>query len=485
MAVELGARLAIATHNMHKAREIMDILADTVPDLTPRQVVTSKDVGSVAPDETGSSFEENALIKARALARDTGLLSIADDSGLCVEVMNGSPGIFSARWAGTLGDDAENLSLLVAQLADIPVAQRGANFTCAAAAVLPDGTEIVKVARVEGDLTTAPRGTGGFGYDPIFMADGKDVTNAELSPNEKNAMSHRGQAFRALAVEIAKLIPSESVPMTSEIMTVGAAAAQAAAAAAQAAADAAVGAAKEAAAQAAALSGTNRALAEEGGPADTAPAPSPQGAPAEPRGVAATEAQAQPAPSAAVSQAVAEPGRETSPTPDTPPEPLEGAGSEPAPGFFAPSDIIKAGLNVLVLGPVPFTFGEEPHYYPAEGDQFWKLLASAGFTRSLIKSDEDQKVLSYSVGLTCDVDGIKDKVERTRPKWLAVNGKDVAVALGKNLGRPAPGFGVPEWQLGTTKIYVLPGSGADVVGPWGSKTSRPAWWKDLAELIRT
>lgn len=149
--------------------------------------------------ETGLTFAENALLKARAAVRRTGLPAAADDSGLAVDALGGAPGVFSARWAGRHGDDQANLRLLLDQLADLPDQHRGAAFGCAAALALPDGTEHVVEGWQVGSLTRAPRGTGGFGYDPIFIGVGQTRTNAELTPEEKDAISHRGQAFRALA----------------------------------------------------------------------------------------------------------------------------------------------------------------------------------------------------------------------------------------------------------------------------------------------
>ncbi len=154
--------------------------------------------------ETGLSFGENALLKARAGVATTGLPTVADDSGLAVDALNGMPGIFSARWSGAHGDDAANLDLLLAQLGDVADEHRGAAFVCAAAFVLPSGREHLIEARQAGRLLRARRGEGGFGYDPIFVGDGQDRTNAELSPAEKDAISHRGKAFRDLAKVIAK-----------------------------------------------------------------------------------------------------------------------------------------------------------------------------------------------------------------------------------------------------------------------------------------
>lgn len=153
--------------------------------------------------ESGLTFAENALIKAREGAAHTGLPTVADDSGLCVDVLGGMPGIFSARWSGKHGDDAANLDLVLAQIADIADEHRAAAFVCAAALATPDGRTWTVEGRMDGRLVRAPRGTGGFGYDPVFAADGYDVTTAELTPEAKDAISHRGKAFRRL-VEVMK-----------------------------------------------------------------------------------------------------------------------------------------------------------------------------------------------------------------------------------------------------------------------------------------
>lgn len=202
----MAARLAVATHNPHKAAEITAILAEAVPGLTADDVATAADLGAPAPVEDGVTFEQNALIKARALAVASGLPAIADDSGLAVDVMGGAPGIFSALWSGVHGDDAANLDLLLAQMRDIPDHHRRASFVCAAALVTPAGEEVVEVARLAGALAREPRGEGGFGYDPVFVADGQAVSNAELEPAVKNASSHRGQAFRALAPQVRRVL---------------------------------------------------------------------------------------------------------------------------------------------------------------------------------------------------------------------------------------------------------------------------------------
>jgi XTP/dITP diphosphohydrolase len=149
--------------------------------------------------ETGLTFAENALLKAHAAARFTGLPAVADDSGLGIDALNGMPGVFSARWAGRHGDDKANLDLVLAQLSDIADPRRGAHFVCAAALALPDGREWVVEGRLDGNLTMSPRGSGGFGYDPIFVPEGSEITTAEMTPEDKDAISHRGRAFRALA----------------------------------------------------------------------------------------------------------------------------------------------------------------------------------------------------------------------------------------------------------------------------------------------
>ncbi len=200
------ARLAVATHNAHKVGEIGAILADLIPGLAAGDLASAKDLNAPSPVEDGISFEDNALIKARALAASSGLPAIADDSGIAVDVMGGAPGIFSALWSGRHGADSENLDLLLAQMADIPDEHRGASFVCAAALVTPAGEEVVVLGRQPGRLTREPAGGGGFGYDPIFVAEGESVTNAELEPARKNEISHRGLAFRALAPHVAAVL---------------------------------------------------------------------------------------------------------------------------------------------------------------------------------------------------------------------------------------------------------------------------------------
>ncbi|WP_405729669.1 RdgB/HAM1 family non-canonical purine NTP pyrophosphatase [Streptomyces sp. NBC_01537] len=197
-------RIVLATRNPGKITELRAILTA----VGPHYDLVGADAYPEVPDvkETGVTFAENALLKAHALAQATGLPAVADDSGLCVDVLNGAPGIFSARWAGRHGDDRANLDLLLAQLSDIDDAHRGAHFACAAALALPDGTERVVEGRLLGTLRHAPVGDGGFGYDPILQPLGESRTCAQLTAEEKNAISHRGQAFRALAPVVRELV---------------------------------------------------------------------------------------------------------------------------------------------------------------------------------------------------------------------------------------------------------------------------------------
>ncbi|WP_115727698.1 RdgB/HAM1 family non-canonical purine NTP pyrophosphatase [Actinomyces culturomici] len=199
-------RLVFATGNAHKIAELEAILAPAWEGYEVGAVARMSDFNALEPVEDGASFEENSLIKARSLVALTGLPAIADDSGICVDVMGGAPGIFSARWSGRHGDDAANLDLLLAQLADVPDRHRGAAFVSAAAFVLPDGREFVERGEVHGRLIHERRGSGGFGYDPIFVPDGFEVTTAQMSAEEKNAISHRGIAFRALAPRIVEAL---------------------------------------------------------------------------------------------------------------------------------------------------------------------------------------------------------------------------------------------------------------------------------------
>jgi XTP/dITP diphosphohydrolase len=206
-------RLVLATHNRHKVVELRRILVDA--GLRDVEVLSADDVPGL-PDvaETGTTFAENALLKAHAVAAATGLPAVADDSGLCVAVLGGAPGVFSARWSGRHGDDRANLELLLAQIADVPDDRRGAWFMCAAALALPDGTQHVVEGRLDGAVLRAPRGTNGFGYDPVFAPEGGTRTTAELEDAEKDAISHRGRALRALVPVLRGVLatPGASAP---------------------------------------------------------------------------------------------------------------------------------------------------------------------------------------------------------------------------------------------------------------------------------
>lgn len=191
----MSQTVILATHNQGKLAELRGILTGV---LAPEEITTAEELHLADVRETGVTFAENALIKARAVAHATGKIALADDSGLAVDVLGGAPGVFSARWAGTHGDDAANNALLLAQLSDIAGEHRSAAFVCAAALVTPDGREVVEHGFLRGTLLTEPRGTGGFGYDPILQPDGYEISTAQMSPDEKNSISHRGQAFRAL-----------------------------------------------------------------------------------------------------------------------------------------------------------------------------------------------------------------------------------------------------------------------------------------------
>ena len=196
-------KLLIASGNAKKVVELRRLVAQAGLSL---DVVGLSDVASYEePAETGDTFEANALIKARAGAAATGLPTLADDSGIEVDVLNKMPGVRSARWAGPGSSDTENLELLLRQISDVEVARRRGRFVCAMALVRPDGAEEALRRTMEGVVIDAPRGSNGFGYDPIFVTDEHSVTNAELSPDEKDAISHRGQAVRAMLPLLARL----------------------------------------------------------------------------------------------------------------------------------------------------------------------------------------------------------------------------------------------------------------------------------------
>ena len=200
----MSDRLLLATRNPGKLAELQRLLESAVPGVA---VVGLRDVPEYpeAP-ETGATFAENALLKAREAVRYTGLPAVADDSGLTVDALNGMPGVLSARWSGRHGDDTANTALLLGQLADVPDERRGGAFVCAAAVVTTDGAERVLERSWRGRVVREPRGTNGFGYDPVFLPDGLDRTAAELTAAEKDARSHRGQAFAALVPLVAELL---------------------------------------------------------------------------------------------------------------------------------------------------------------------------------------------------------------------------------------------------------------------------------------
>ncbi|MGA3154391.1 MAG: RdgB/HAM1 family non-canonical purine NTP pyrophosphatase [Streptosporangiaceae bacterium] len=198
------ARLVLATGNQEKLAELQRILQAGRVEVGLAGLQEFPGAPQVA--ETGATFAENALLKARAIADFSGLPAVADDSGLCADALNGMPGVLSARWSGRHGDDEANLRLLLAQLADVPDARRGAHFTCAAALVLPGGREHVSEGEVHGRLTREPRGSNGFGYDPIFVPDSAELTTAEMDSAAKDRISHRGKALRGLAPIIAALL---------------------------------------------------------------------------------------------------------------------------------------------------------------------------------------------------------------------------------------------------------------------------------------
>jgi XTP/dITP diphosphohydrolase len=186
-------KVVLATRNQGKLVELRRII-DGIDVIGLEEYPDAPDV-----PETELTFAGNALLKARAIAVHTGLPAVADDSGLCVDALNGMPGVFSARWAGRHGDDEANLDLLLGQLSDVAPAHRGARFVCVAAIAWPSGDERTVEGHLIGHVIAERRGSNGFGYDPIFVPDGESRTTAELSPEEKDAISHRGKAFRALA----------------------------------------------------------------------------------------------------------------------------------------------------------------------------------------------------------------------------------------------------------------------------------------------
>jgi XTP/dITP diphosphohydrolase len=204
----MSTQVFLASRNAKKLLEMRRILVDLVPDV---EVLGLDDVAPYdEPAETEPTFEGNALLKAHAGVEATGLPSIADDSGLCVDALNGMPGVLSARWSGSRKDDAANNALLLEQLADVPDERRGAHFTCAVAFAYPIGAggvaEHVVHGEMPGRVIRETRGDGGFGYDVLFVAEGGDRTSAELTVAEKDAISHRGKAIREIASYVADVL---------------------------------------------------------------------------------------------------------------------------------------------------------------------------------------------------------------------------------------------------------------------------------------
>lgn len=198
-------KFVLATRNSHKAIELKRILEELDLDCELLTVADFPDAPEV--EETEDTFEGNALLKARALAEHTGIAAIADDSGLCVDALDGNPGVLSARWSGaTENVDQANLELVLEQIKDVPTEQRGAKFVCAAVAVFPNGKELVAIGEMFGNLLSAPIGVNGFGYDPIFVPQGYEISTAQMSASQKDAISHRGKALNLLAHQISEVI---------------------------------------------------------------------------------------------------------------------------------------------------------------------------------------------------------------------------------------------------------------------------------------
>lgn len=202
-------KLVLATQNNGKIKEFERLLAEFVSDI---QVLGLRDFPDM-PDieETGKTFLENSLLKARGICEFTGLPALADDSGLCIDYLNGNPGIYSARWSGVHGDDAANIAKVLLQLEGVPPKDRSAHFKCEVALVFPSGhkhqgLEISESGKLLGFITRSPRGIAGFGYDPIFQPDGAELTLGEFAHGEKDKISHRGIAMRAIAPRILELL---------------------------------------------------------------------------------------------------------------------------------------------------------------------------------------------------------------------------------------------------------------------------------------
>jgi XTP/dITP diphosphohydrolase len=203
----MSHKLVLATRNQGKIAEFRRILEELAPgQIELLGVDQFPDLVDV--EETGSTFEENSLLKARYTSEATGLPAIADDSGLCIDALNGDPGIFSARWAGSHGDDRANIEKVLEQLKDVPDEQRTAYFICVASLVMPDGRHTVAEGRFQGRILHKPVGQNGFGYDPIFQPLGLSISSAEMSAEEKDLVSHRGKSLRAIAPDVIQMLAS-------------------------------------------------------------------------------------------------------------------------------------------------------------------------------------------------------------------------------------------------------------------------------------
>ena len=202
-------KLVLATQNNGKIKEFERLLAEFVSDVQVLGLRDFPDMPDIA--ETGESFIENSLLKARGICEFTQLPTLADDSGLCIDYLNGDPGIYSARWSGVHGDDAANISKVLLQLEGVPQSERSAQFACEVALVFPvghlhQGRELIESGKLSGFITLSPRGTAGFGYDPIFQPVGSELTLGEFAHGEKDKISHRGIAMRAIAPRILELL---------------------------------------------------------------------------------------------------------------------------------------------------------------------------------------------------------------------------------------------------------------------------------------
>ena len=204
LRLEPGTRLVVATHNPGKVKELAEILEGRF------ELVTAGELGLPEPEETETTFVGNALLKARHAAEASGLVALADDSGLSVTALEGAPGIYSARWAGPGKDFAVAMKKVETRLEEAGADDVTAWFTSALAVAWPGGPAVVVEGEIHGTLTFPPRGDKGFGYDPIFLPEGETRTTAELAPEDKDAISHRGRALRALAPLIARELPGRS-----------------------------------------------------------------------------------------------------------------------------------------------------------------------------------------------------------------------------------------------------------------------------------